>query len=176
MAAPIVLATGIAASEEAIMDAVSTTAGLASFWTADSLAEPGVGSIAVFGFGTRGGKLEMRVDEVQPGRIAWTVLNDFPRVPPLWKGTTLSYELKTNEDGYVDVVFQHGNWPAELPQVELAFSAYVWASVLRALKGYTESGKARPLFSPGPLDGLSLTRAWEGASGSAGRTESTSNS
>jgi uncharacterized protein YndB with AHSA1/START domain len=148
MAAPIVLATGIAASKEAIMHAVSTTEGLASFWTADSLAEPTVGSIASFGFGARGDRLEMQVDEVRPGRIAWTVLNEFPRVPPTWKGTTLSFDLETNENGYVDVVLQHGNWPAELPQVELAAQAYVWASVLRALKGYTEGGKARPLFSP----------------------------
>src|SRR6266542_4068298 len=78
MAAPIVLAVGISAPAETIFDAISTTTGLASFWTTDSTAEPSVGSVARFGFG--GPKLQMRVDQLDPGRrIAWTCLTEFPQ-------------------------------------------------------------------------------------------------
>src|SRR5258707_6664338 len=140
MAAPIVLTNGIAASGEAIMPAISTTTGIASFWTSDCKVESEVGSIAVFGFG--GSKLEMRVDDLQPGRlIAWTCVNDWPGMPPSWKGTTVSYELTQSEDGYVKVMFQHGNWPAGLPQTAVAATAYIWANVLGALKRYAETGK-----------------------------------
>jgi uncharacterized protein YndB with AHSA1/START domain len=130
------------------MQAISTTAGYASFWTSDCKVEPEVGSIGVFGFG--GSKLEMRLDAVQPGRrIAWTCVNDWPGTPRSWKGTAVSYELTQNDNGFVGVLFQHGNWPAELPQTAIAATAYIWATVLRALKAYAETGKAQPVFSSG---------------------------
>lgn len=97
MAAPIVLAVGISAPAETIFDAISTTTGLASFWTTDSTAEPSVGSVARFGFG--GPKLQMRVDQLDPGRrIAWTCLTEFP-MTRYWEGTTVTWELSRKENG-----------------------------------------------------------------------------
>ena len=145
MAAPIVLAVGISAPAETIFDAISTTTGLASFWTTDSTAEPSVGSVARFGFG--GPKLQMRVDQLDPGRrIAWTCLTEFP-MTRYWEGTTVTWELSRKENGGVNVLFQHGSWPAELPQTELAATAYTWALILGALKAYAETGKAEPVFA-----------------------------
>jgi hypothetical protein len=77
MASSIDLAVSVNAAPGRITDALATADGLASFWTADSHAEPQPGSVARFGFG--GPELEMRVDQLDPGRrVAWTCLSDFP--------------------------------------------------------------------------------------------------
>jgi len=123
MAAPIALAVSVNAPAERITDALATTEGLASFWTTDSRAEPRIGSVARFGFG--GPELQMRIDQLDPGRrIAWTCLTDFP-MPP-------------------------GHWPAPITQAELAATAYTWALVLTALRGYAETGTPQPVFTTAP--------------------------
>src|SRR5262245_34494366 len=148
MAVPIALAVSINALPDRITDAISTAEGLASFWTADSRAEPQTGSVARLGFG--GPELQMRVDQLTTGRrIAWTCLNDFPMPPGRWAGTTVTWDL-TNGDSGVDVLLQHDNWPAGIAQAELAGTAYTWALVLTALKGYAETGKPQPVFTPAP--------------------------
>ena len=149
MAAPIALAVSVNAPPDRITDALSTADGLASFWTADSHAEPQTGSVARFGFG--GPELQMRVDQLDPGhRIAWTCLTDFPMPPGNWQHTTVTWDLTLGGNGAVNVVLQHGNWPASLTQADLAATAYTWALVLAALKGYAESGSPQPVFAVTP--------------------------
>ena len=145
MAAPITLATGISAEPQAVFEALSTSTGLASFWTRDSKAEPEVGSVAVFGFGPT--RLEMRIDDLTPGRrVAWTCLSDFPMEPHYWQGTTVSWELVADGQGGARLLLQHGNWPEALPQADVASTAFAWALVLRALKSFAETGSAQPVF------------------------------
>ena len=73
MAAPLMHSVTIDAKPDKIYEAISTGAGLASFWTSDSKAEPRVGSVANFGFG--GPTQRMKVDELSPAkrliRAAW---------------------------------------------------------------------------------------------------------
>ena len=148
MAAPIALAVSVNAPADRITDALSASEGLASFWATDSDAEPRTGSIARFGFG--GPELQMRIDQLDPGRrIAWTCLNDFPMPPGHWAGTTVTWDLTQSGDG-AEVLLQHGNWPATIEQAELAATAYTWALVLTALKGYAETGMPQPLFAATP--------------------------
>ena len=138
------------APADRITDALSTREGLASFWATDSDAEPRTGSIARFGFG--GPELQMRIDQLDPGRrIAWTCLNDFPMPPGRWAGTTVTWDLTSGDSG-VELLLQHGNWPAAIAQTELAGTAYTWALVLTALKGYAETGTPQPVFSPHAKD------------------------
>jgi len=146
MAALIALAVSVNAPPERITDALSTTEGLASFWTTDSHAEPHTGSVARFGFG--GPDLQMRIERLDPGRrIAWTCLTDFPMPPGQWEGTTVTWDLTQSGNGDVSVLLQHGNWPAAITQAELAATAYTWAQVLTALKGYAETGTPQPVFT-----------------------------
>ena len=148
MAAPIALAVSVNAPARRITDALATTEGLASFWTADSRAEPQPGSVARLGFG--GPELQMRVDQLEPGRrVAWTCLHDFPMPPGHWAGTIVTWDL-TDRDSGVDVLLQHGNWPARIGQAELAGTTYTWALVLTALKGYAETGQPQPVFTAVP--------------------------
>jgi uncharacterized protein YndB with AHSA1/START domain len=151
MAAPIALAIDVKASPEALTKALTTGAGLASFWTADSQAEPQVGSLAVFGFGTT--QLTMRVDELSAGeRLTWTCLSDFPMAPYCWEGTTVTWVLTQSDHGDTHVLFLHGGWPQALPQAEVASPAFTWAMVLSALKAYAETGTAAPVFARPPVE------------------------
>jgi len=150
MTAAIALAVSVNAPPDRITEALSTTEGLASFWTADSHAEPQTGSVARLGFG--GPELQLRVDRLTTGhRIEWTCLNDFPMPPGRWAGTTVTWDLTSGDSG-VELLLQHGNWPAAIAQTELAGTAYTWALVLTALKGYAETGTPQPVFSPHAKD------------------------
>ena len=83
--------------------------------------------MARLGFG--GSQLEMRVDQLDPGRrVAWTCLSDFPMPPGHWRGTTVTWDLTRGEDGDADVLRQHDNWPDRLTQAELASTASTWGS------------------------------------------------
>src|ERR1700737_1627026 len=94
MAAPLMHSVTIDAKPEEIYEAISTGEGLASFWTGDSEAEPKVGSIARFGFG--GPELEMRVEELQPGKLVrWSTYAGFPG----WDGTTITGEIVPSPTG-----------------------------------------------------------------------------
>ena len=149
MTASIALAVRVNAPPNRVTGALSTTNGLASFWTSDSRAKPQPGSIARFGFG--GPELQMRVDQLDPDRrIAWTCLSDFPMPPRHWEGTTVTWDLTATGNGEVDVLLQHGSWPDGIAQAELAATAYTWARVLTALKGYAETGTPQPVFTPAP--------------------------
>ena len=88
MAAPLMHSVIIEAEPAKVYEAISTSKGLASFWTSDSKAEPKVGSVARFGFG--GPVLEMKVEELKPGRLVrWAAPEGFPE----WKGTSVTWEI-----------------------------------------------------------------------------------
>jgi uncharacterized protein YndB with AHSA1/START domain len=141
MAGPLMHMVKIDADAKAIYEALSTAKGLASFWTADSHAEPKEGSIARFGFG--GPVLEMKVEELKPGdRVEWSTHAGFDA----WKGTTVTWEIKPAKDGGHEVWFDHAGWPESLPARELASVNYTWGMVVGRLKEYAEKGKPVPYF------------------------------
>jgi len=93
MATPITLSTSVSASPEKVFAALTESAGLASFWTSDSHAEPVVGSIARSGFPQR---LTARAAgrRLDPGRrVVWIPLTD-PLGGPHWTGTTVTWDLR----------------------------------------------------------------------------------
>ena len=111
-----------------------------------------VGSIGRFGFPS-GSNVEVRVDELEPGQVAWTMLTDTLR-GPRWTGTKVTWELKRGEEGFTEVLFRQTGWPADLDQgdwhTSLAGLTFAWAGVLRALKAYAETGSAQPHFTTVP--------------------------
>jgi uncharacterized protein YndB with AHSA1/START domain len=141
MAGPLMHMVVIDSDTEKIYQALSTSKGLASFWTADSHAEPKTGTIARFGFG--GPVLEMKVDELTPGkRVRWSTHGGFDA----WKGTSVAWEIKPAKDGGNEVWFNHEGWPEQLPAKDLASVNYTWGRVVGRLKEYVESGKPVPYF------------------------------
>jgi uncharacterized protein YndB with AHSA1/START domain len=146
MATPIILSTTIVASPERIFDALTMSAGLTSFWTNDSRAEPVVGSVARFRFPS-GSRLAARVDELKHGRrVVWSPLTD-PPGGPHWTGTTVNWELTQMNGGATEVLVEQGAWPDDLPQSALWGLVRTWVQVLLALKGYVETGTPQPYFA-----------------------------
>jgi uncharacterized protein YndB with AHSA1/START domain len=146
MAATIAVCTHVNAGAERVFEAL--TGDLASFWVGDSHAEPVVGSVARLN-PPSGRTLELRVDDLEPGRrVVWTPLTSLPRTPP-WTGTTVTWLLSATEDGGTDVLVQHGDWPDDVPRAELGLLTYVWARVLRSLKEFMETGTPRPVIPAG---------------------------
>ena len=143
----------VSASPETLFKALTETDGLASFWTSDSHAEPVVGSVSRFGFPS-GSKVELRVDELVPGRrVVWTMLSDTLHGPK-WTGTRVTWEMTPVEGGLTEVLFKQTNWPPGLVEGDwhkaLAGVTFAWAGVLRALKGYAETGSPQPHFTTVP--------------------------
>lgn len=141
MAGPLMHMVTIKADADRIYEALSTGKGLASFWTRDSHAEPKVGSIARFGFG--GPVLEMKVEELVPGkRVRWSTNGGFDA----WNGTTVTWDIKHGEDGANEVWFDHDGWPASLPAKDTASVNFTWGGIVARLKEYAETGKPVPYF------------------------------
>lgn len=141
MAGPLMHSVTVDADASKIYEALSTAKGLASFWTADSHAESKVGSIARFGF--HGPQLEMKVEELSPGkRVRWSTHGGFDE----WKGTSVTWEIKPGQDGSQEVLFSHEGWPEQLPAKELASVNYSWGRIVGRLKKYAETGKPAPYF------------------------------
>ena len=145
MARDILLSVQTHADPDTLQRALTTTEGLAAFWTPNSIAEPTVGSEARFSFTGAPVSLRMRVDEIgTPHRVAWTCLGDFPH----WGDTKVSWDLMAGPDaGVTTVLFKHLGFPDGQPEAEFASVAYTWATILTALKAYAESGVPAPALA-----------------------------
>jgi uncharacterized protein YndB with AHSA1/START domain len=150
VARAIALSVPVGASPDVLYRALTESAGLASFWTSDSHAEPVVGSVGRFGFPT-GSRVDLRIEELEPGqRVVWTMLSDTLQGPP-WKGTAVTWELRPIGERLTEVLFQQTNWAEDVVEepryASLAAVTYAWAQILRALKGYAETGTPQPHFA-----------------------------
>ena len=145
MAREILLSVQTHADPETLQRALTTSEGLAAFWTPNSSAEPKVGLEARFGFTGAPVPLRMRVDDIgNPGQVAWTCLGDFP----YWGDTKVSWDLVAGPDADVTtVLFKHIGFSDAQPEAEFASVAYTWATVLTALKAYAESGVPAPALA-----------------------------
>src|SRR5260370_18207348 len=115
MAGPLMHTVTINGNPDEIYKAISTGKGLASFWTRESQAEPRVGSIAKFGFG--GPNLELKVAELQPGKLLrWLAAGGFLG----WEGTrAITWVIAPNAHGGQDSAFDIAGWPDARPHPQL---------------------------------------------------------
>jgi uncharacterized protein YndB with AHSA1/START domain len=136
----------IAAPPEAVYDAITTAAGLASWWTTDVQAEPTVDSEATFGFEGHTVVFTMRIDLLEsPELVHWTCTAG----PDEWVGTQIAFRVEgvdTNDDGQPDggtlVRFWHGDW--EYDDGLLPASSFRWAMYLDSLRRALETGTGAP--------------------------------
>ena len=146
MAAALVHTIVINASPNKVFDAISTSTGLAGFWTRDSSMTPTVGSIARFGFGDAP-KLELLVDAVEPNRRVRFSSRGGSPMPPPWDGTTLTWDLTRLSSGGTEVTLTHDGWPVQMLQSELGSTDATWRLILERLKTFVEMGKPVPLVA-----------------------------
>lgn len=148
----------IEASSEKIYQCITSTDGLAEWWTPDATAKPEVGTVARFPFGPDYFK-EMKVIELTPSKLVrWQCIQGAHE----WIGTTLSFQLEsgtqetvlhdhsemagqvqqqTKNEGTL-LTFHHDNWKEYSPMY--AECNYTWGQFLRSLKLLCETGKGRP--------------------------------
>ena len=122
---------------ESVYQALTTVAGLTSWWTEDVSGSGELGGVLEFRFPPVGG-FDMEVLEATPGkRVTWRVVDG----PAEWVGTTIDWELR--QDGeYTIVLFTHAGWrePVEF----MHHCSTKWAVFLLGLKAGLEGGKATP--------------------------------
>jgi uncharacterized protein YndB with AHSA1/START domain len=129
---------GINAPASDVYEWLTTTDGLAGWWTRDVTGEGGVGSTLRFSFGGEDRRADMQVTELDPaGRVVWRCVYG----PDEWIGTDIVFELTPNGDETV-LLFTHANWrePVEF----LNHCSTKWALFLFSLKDGLEGRVATP--------------------------------
>src|SRR5436305_1997518 len=97
-------ALDVHADASTLFNALTTSAGLAAFWTTDSSAQPQAGSVAAFGFPGAPVGLKMRVERLSPGtEVVWHCEGDFP----YWLDSTVAWSLSPGDGGATTVLFRH---------------------------------------------------------------------
>ena len=123
-------------SDDRVFDALTTTEGLAGWWTEDTTGDAAEGGTILFRFPPGG--FDMKVVEVDPGRrVLWEVVDG----PPEWIGTNVSFDLR-REDDYLVVMFAHKGW--EEPVDFMHHCSTKWATFLLSLKALIETGAGAP--------------------------------
>lgn len=131
----------IDAPPERIFHALTTEAGLKSWWTADAVAKPEAGAVAEFGFNNRAVVFRMRIQELQrPRRVLWECMGDVDE----WKGTNLLWQMEPTETG-TKVKFQHAGWLSDGGMFAMCNST--WGALMWRLKEYAEGRSQTPLFA-----------------------------
>jgi uncharacterized protein YndB with AHSA1/START domain len=135
--ADINLETSIAATADQAFEALSTSGGVAKWWTTDAKSGAVQGSVSEFGFGNRAVVMRMRVVAAEPGGLLrWECLDQ----PSDWTGTVLEWRL-TPEGDRTRVGFTQTNWKAG---VDGAKYAARWEHFLGSLRAYLETGRGTP--------------------------------
>ncbi|MEV6426653.1 SRPBCC domain-containing protein [Nocardia sp. NPDC051463] len=125
---------GIKSDPAEVYRALTTTEGLADWWTADTRGEGNdVGGVLQFRFSAGG--FDMKVLELAPNkRVLWEVVDG----PEEWIGTQVNWDLD-QVDGYTIVLFAHQGWKA--PVEFMHHCSTKWAIFLMSLKSLIETGK-----------------------------------
>ena len=120
-----------------VYDALTTTEGLAGWWTEDTKGSGDVvGGVLAFRFPVGG--FDMEVVELRPNeRVVWRVVDG----PEEWVGTTIEWDLHHDGD-YTIVLFAHRGWKE--PVEFMHHCSTKWGSFLMSLKSLLETGEGAP--------------------------------
>lgn len=128
---------GVMAFPEDVYAALTTTDGLARWWTQDTEGDGEPGGVVAFRFGEAGG-FDMKVLEARPSELVrWEVVDG----PEEWIGTHIRFDLKRDGEWTI-ILFRHEGWrePVEF----MHHCSTKWASYLLSLKQLVETGEGAP--------------------------------
>ena len=126
----------INAPAEAVYRALSTIAGLSSWWTSTTTGESAPGAVIDFRFNAH--VVRMRVDRLERNKaVGWTCVDDGGD----WHDTRIAFDL-TEKDGRTTVRFGHRGWREA--NDHMAHCSMKWATFLLSLREVAETGKGRP--------------------------------
>ncbi len=132
---------GIQAPRDQVLPRLTTTEGLATWWTRDVTGDPGVGGELLFSFGTPEPSLVMEVVEATDRRVVWRCVVG----PDEWVGGLLTFDLEQNGDETVLKFTQSWREPVDF----MFHCSTKWAFFLLGLKASLEGGAGTPF--PGEL-------------------------
>ncbi|NMH96538.1 SRPBCC family protein [Pseudonocardia acidicola] len=125
---------------ETIFGALTTTAGLAAWWTPVS-GDGTEGGELRFDMGAPEGSLVIRVHTAPRATVVvWDVL-DCPFLPE-WAGTTVTFDLGRTADGGCDLFFRHHGLTPQLDCFNTCRRG--WDHFLPSLRQYVETGVGNP--------------------------------
>jgi len=117
-----------------VYDAVSTPAGLISWWAVTCSGVPVTDGVYEFGFGPEY-QWKVRVTRCEKdAAIEW----EFVTAMDDWMGTRVGFELRDAGEG-TEVAFHHTGWAEATPHFRT--SSFCWAMYLRLLKRFVEFGE-----------------------------------
>jgi uncharacterized protein YndB with AHSA1/START domain len=130
----------VAAPPEEVYRALTTQAGVTSWWSTRSEVPGEVGGVVKVAFPDAPFTWDLRVDDAEPGsRLAWHCVGG----PPPWIGTDIVFQLAPGADGQgTRVLFDHVGWADADAMYRIV--TYGWGQVLSHLKAYAETGKPTP--------------------------------
>ncbi len=140
--AEIVFLVEIGTDPATIQDALTTRTGIISWWTTSAQVPKEPGETIAVAFPEAPVPFTLRIDQVDPERVAWTSVGDFP---PHWQGTEVVWNLAAKPDGSGTMLFFEHRGFAAADQA-LGHTAMTWAQLMMRLQAYAESGRADPLF------------------------------
>ena len=133
---------GITSPVDQVYRALTSTDGLAGWWTEDVRGDAQAGGTIEFSFRTKTGELlgamTMEVQElVENSSVQWRCIAG----PEEWVGTDITFRL-SEQDGQTIVLFGHRNWREA---VETMYHCSMkWATFLLSLREYLETGSGKP--------------------------------
>jgi uncharacterized protein YndB with AHSA1/START domain len=126
------------ATPDAVRRALTTTEGIASFWTDKADVPAEVGETLTLGFPEAPVPFDLLLAQSDDEVIIWRTVT----FPPQWVGADIRWELSGSDRTSI-VAFRHGSFADETEQGQVA---YVWGQVMVQLKRYLEGGVAAPVF------------------------------
>jgi uncharacterized protein YndB with AHSA1/START domain len=124
----------IRASASKVFSAMTTPAGLDTWWTLTSSGHPEIGAEYQLGFGP-GYDWRARVTRcVADSELEW----ELTHADSDWTGTRVGFSL-AEKNGITEVHFHHTGWPEA--NAHYRGSCYCWAMYLRWMKRYVETGE-----------------------------------
>jgi uncharacterized protein YndB with AHSA1/START domain len=141
----IVLELTIAAEPDQVYEAVTTAAGIATWWSTDLVVRPADGATDAegrefdVGFDDHSVVIRLRVDTLEPPELTHLTCIDGPEE---WPGTQLAFRLEPGIEGGTVVRFWHGGWTYE--DGALPRCSFQWAMYLDSLRRALEDGVGSP--------------------------------
>ena len=124
-----------------VFDALTTLDGLAGWWTPIVSGNPATGGEITFGFAGLDEEIVMCVDEAsRPSTVIWRCLTNTGH--PEWEGTTVVFELETDNGSAGLLRFRHAGLIPRLNCYEVCESG--WEHFLSSLLDYAEHGEGSP--------------------------------
>lgn len=131
----------IHASAERVYEALTSAEGIRNWWTRDADLGSEVGEEGEFRFGAygEGRSTKVGITELAPfSRVGWKTLHSFR---PEWVGTTITFDLRRDEDATVVLFAQRGFVRSD---ETYALCTTGWGYYLVSLQQYLEKGRGAP--------------------------------